>query len=169
MEPTQQQSYFPSNYAYKPLNVTQNKVIEQKDISTYKSPQYQSSIQSYQPNQQSSQAYQTPTQIYQPSNDTAKNQRNGQQSPQVYHYVSGNPVNSVNSQVKSYSPYFSNVRPAGSAQPPQALEVKANSVYQTYTYSGFPAQRSQSPSMRPVNLNDTSNYIKINTNYVSPL
>jgi hypothetical protein len=35
-------------------------------------------------------------------------------------------------------------------------------VYQTYTYNGF-------PSSQPLTNNNANNFIKINTNYVSPL
>lgn len=44
-----------------------------------------------------------------------------------------------------------------------------NQVYQTYTYNGFPSTQQQNQPIRPLGTNETNNYIKINTNYVSPL
>ncbi len=153
-----QQNYSQSNYTYKPLNLPP-RPIEQKDNSTYKPQNYQPNIQPY---QQVTQIYQPNTQPNQPLNDTSANQRNMQ--PQVYPYQTA-------PSVKTYSPYF----PVGNTNAPktstnyqttQGTEVKTNQVYQTYTYSGFPP--SQSPTIRPLT-NNENNYIKINTNYVSPL
>lgn len=43
-----------------------------------------------------------------------------------------------------------------------------NQIYETYTYNGFSTSQ-QNQTVRPLSTNETNNYIKINTNYVSPL